>query len=564
MNCAGEHTVVVVRSTAYPEQSQGGGDPVARQADRRRRPPRGRRGLRLADDAGPRELPQTAWCGGDVHALASSARPADQPEFVAGDPGPGSCPTLRRPRPGTKGNNKPVDGSTDPRSDQSLPSISLVVGTTCDRRGEQVLLSPAELTRHAAFLGCRGAARRRPRLGLIEQLLLQGFRRSWLTARETCAPMHGREWACARARTAAWQIGPSRPPPCGGRPVHATTPRRPPALDRGGCPPASATLPSHRARAGGPVRRRGPGRDDELRRGKGTSRGWRSCLRAIDLLGQRAQERGVDRSSLVTSSPRRTPPGQRGRPARHQALRKPGPGPGDTPAQPGRPAGRPGRAARNRGPPGPWPARDAGQDAAEHHQHQVPGQQPGRPVLGRAILDGSRPLDKQVARPGRDASGCPAFDEADLYLPAVRQPATKEPMENLLRPGAVRRAGPAPGHPEPRRLRLPVPRQHPHLVRRPGQGGQLDRQDEADAQRMPRSTSPPGYPAQDDRRVPSDPRWRGHAAEDHPSAVDPKQIPEEEILSLAKAYFEALTGPAISRTPRAGGSCRSAGRGGDR
>ena len=25
------------------------------------------------------------------------------------------------------------------------------------------------------------------------------------------------------------------------------------------------------------------------------------------------------------------------------------------------------------------------------------------------------------------------FDEADLYLPAVRQPATKEPMEHLLR-----------------------------------------------------------------------------------------------------------------------------------
>ena len=25
------------------------------------------------------------------------------------------------------------------------------------------------------------------------------------------------------------------------------------------------------------------------------------------------------------------------------------------------------------------------------------------------------------------------FDEADLYLPAVRQPATKEPMENLLK-----------------------------------------------------------------------------------------------------------------------------------
>ena len=33
------------------------------------------------------------------------------------------------------------------------------------------------------------------------------------------------------------------------------------------------------------------------------------------------------------------------------------------------------------------------------------------------------------------------FDEADLYLPAVRQPATKEPMENLLkraaRPGSA-------------------------------------------------------------------------------------------------------------------------------
>ena len=61
------------------------------------------------------------------------------------------------------------------------------------------------------------------------------------------------------------------------------------------------------------------------------------------------------------------------------------------------------------------------------------------------------------------------FDEADLYLPAVRQPATKEPMEHLLK-RAVRRAGSTPGYPEPGRLRLQMPRQHPSLVRRPGEG----------------------------------------------------------------------------------------------
>src|SRR5207253_10839242 len=45
-------------------------------------------------------------------------------------------------------------------------------------------------------------------------------------------------------------------------------------------------------------------------------------------------------------------------------------------------------------------------------------------------------LGRWISRsPARDGAlqAVVLFDEADLYLPAVRQPATKEPMENLLK-----------------------------------------------------------------------------------------------------------------------------------
>ena len=45
------------------------------------------------------------------------------------------------------------------------------------------------------------------------------------------------------------------------------------------------------------------------------------------------------------------------------------------------------------------------------------------------------PLDQPVAGPVGTLQAVLLFDEADLYLPAVRQPPTKEPMEDLLAAG---------------------------------------------------------------------------------------------------------------------------------
>ena len=61
------------------------------------------------------------------------------------------------------------------------------------------------------------------------------------------------------------------------------------------------------------------------------------------------------------------------------------------------------------------------------------------------------------------------FDEADMYLPATRQRATKQPMENLLKRARSGGLGFMLGDPEPGGLRLQVPRHHSLLVRGPRQ-----------------------------------------------------------------------------------------------
>jgi DNA helicase HerA-like ATPase len=54
------------------------------------------------------------------------------------------------------------------------PVENLVVGTTSDRRGEPVTIDPGDLTRHAAFLGAPGSGKTTAALCVIEQLLLRG------------------------------------------------------------------------------------------------------------------------------------------------------------------------------------------------------------------------------------------------------------------------------------------------------------------------------------------------------------------------------------------------------
>jgi len=56
----------------------------------------------------------------------------------------------------------------------SPPADPLVVGTTTDRRGGPVTIEPGELTRHAAFLGASGSGKTTAALSVVEQLLLHG------------------------------------------------------------------------------------------------------------------------------------------------------------------------------------------------------------------------------------------------------------------------------------------------------------------------------------------------------------------------------------------------------
>jgi hypothetical protein len=59
--------------------------------------------------------------------------------------------------------------------DDPAKVVSLIVGTSSDRRADTISVSTAELTKHAAFIGAPGSGKTTLALGLIEQLLLQGI-----------------------------------------------------------------------------------------------------------------------------------------------------------------------------------------------------------------------------------------------------------------------------------------------------------------------------------------------------------------------------------------------------
>jgi energy-coupling factor transporter ATP-binding protein EcfA2 len=54
------------------------------------------------------------------------------------------------------------------------PVDHLIVGKTSDRRGDPVTIEPGDLTRHAAFLGAPGSGKTTAALCIVEQLLLRG------------------------------------------------------------------------------------------------------------------------------------------------------------------------------------------------------------------------------------------------------------------------------------------------------------------------------------------------------------------------------------------------------
>jgi DNA helicase HerA-like ATPase len=126
------------------------------------------------------------------------------------------------------------------------------------------------------------------------------------------------------------------------------------------------------------------------------------------------------------------------------------------------------------------------------------------------------------------------FDEADLYLPAVRQPASKEPMENLLR--RARSAGlglllasQSPGDFD-YRCRDNIRTWFVGQVKEPNSLAKMRpmlRDCRVDiASKLPGQTAGEFHLIRDGQVV-------GIRAER--SAVDPRQVPEDEIIGLAAA-----------------------------
>ncbi|WP_254053536.1 ATP-binding protein [Singulisphaera sp. GP187] len=90
---------------------------------------------------------------------------------------------------------------------EATPLGPIAVGLTTDRAKGAVTLEATELTRHAAFLGGRGAARRPWRLVSSSNSCCAGSRRFWSIARGTSAGTRAKPPGPARSPTQPWSSG---------------------------------------------------------------------------------------------------------------------------------------------------------------------------------------------------------------------------------------------------------------------------------------------------------------------------------------------------------------------
>jgi len=166
---AGEHTPVVVRSTDFPTNPKA---VVSRQVGE------------LITGGGRRVVVQDSdWRA--MMTLSSFRKQSGADSSFAA--------WLKRTRPLTSlnslraildldrfgqrsgpGERVPQAIAPPPRAVPSAPVASLIVGMTSDRRGEPVTIETGELTRHAAFLGAPGSGKTTAALCVVEQLLLRG------------------------------------------------------------------------------------------------------------------------------------------------------------------------------------------------------------------------------------------------------------------------------------------------------------------------------------------------------------------------------------------------------
>ena len=486
---------------------------AARQADRRRRPPRRRRGLGLADDDGPgrRSAKRIAADSRASRPGCRQTRPLsrlkslrailglDQPRSsrAALDPRHGTArpPPSRPPReagparPRAEAGRRAESAGDRAGPDAAPRPIACSSARPPTAAAEPVAIEPAELTRHAAFLGASGSGKTTVALAWSSSSCSEGSRRSWSTARGTSA------------RYARPGMGLARPldDPAPATRAARLRERVEVALYTPGDPTAGRCRSPSRPRASGSFR------PFERRAGRPVSPP--TALAGMMNYGDRAARPvapGDPRPGRSTCSASSSPrprcrsdadrvhrregpqPGQRGRPARRQALRQARPGPGDPAAEPGRPPGRPGRAAGHRGAARARPARAPGKTRLSIISTKFLGtNQDVQFWVAQFLMELGR-WSEPVAGPGRQLQAV-APVRRGRPVPARRAAAADQGADGEpAAAGPVRRPRPAAGHPEPRRLRLQVPRQHPHLVRRPGQGADRAGQDEADAQRVPR------------------------------------------------------------------------------
>ena len=284
MQRAGEHTPVAVRSTAYPTNpkaavtqligkliTRGGRRVVVEDSDWRIMQAFARfKQKRGADPAFTAWQKQTRPLSSleSIRTILDLNRSGGEPPApkAHNSVNPASERTSPEPPAPPAKAVAPAGAAMDsaPPPARVAPPGPLLVGATTDRRSEILTLEPAELTRHAAFLGAPGSGKTTVAMGLIEQLLLDGIPAILIDRKgDLCAyarpGMEPPSWA-ERSPGRAW----SKTSPRGrGRPVHPAAFRRPAAVDRRRSGRIGRTS-SPRPNGSRAVRRLGPGRDDEL------------------------------------------------------------------------------------------------------------------------------------------------------------------------------------------------------------------------------------------------------------------------------------------------------------
>jgi hypothetical protein len=311
----------------------------------------------------------------------------------------------------------------------------ILLGTTNDRAAGPVTLDPQELTRHAALLGGPGSGKTTIALNLIEELLLRGVpallvdRKGDLCGYARAAswerPLADPEQEARRARLrAAVDVAVYTPGEPRGRPLSITL--VPAGLGRLGAHERGQVARYAAAALAGMMNYGPQNRSDQARQVILAS--------AIDLLAQDDPDGTVTLGTLIDAIGEQDPAlvNVVGRLDLKlfdklvndlETLRL---SRGEFLAAPGEPLDPPALLGLGR--------------------HARPGKT-RLSVISTKFLGATQDIQFWVAQLlvalGRWASQSPApagrlqavflFDEADLYLPAQRQPPTKEPMENLLR-----------------------------------------------------------------------------------------------------------------------------------